>query len=274
MTTPFSSCSRCGFQTATGARFCPNCGGTMAESTESIPRPMAATATASSGAGMGTVPPPPFPAATLLCSRCGAEFSVGAKFCPNCGTFAGSAPPRPNEYTAPHPGPGAVPPPRMAAPFFCARCGAQYSAGATICPQCGNRAGVAQVVSSGQSPYAGFWIRFVADCIDTVIMIVVFFLFSWLPIANIAISVIVICLYGAMTESSTQQASLGKRALGLKVSDLEGRRISFGRGFARWLVKEILSFPIFWPAFLVIVFSQKKQGVHDLMAGTLVWRAS
>ena len=104
-------------------------------------------------------------------------------------------------------------------------------------------------------------------------MIVVFFLFAWLPIANIVISVLVCCLYGAFTESSEQQASLGKRALGLKVTDVEGRRISFGKAFGRWIAKEIQFVSlIFMPLLAVVAFNNKKQGIHDLIAGTLVWR--
>ena len=123
------------------------------------------------------------------------------------------------------------------------------------------------------SPYAGFWIRVGADLIDTLFMVLVFFLFSWLPIANLFISVLIICLYGGFTESSAAQASFGKRAFGLKVTDLQGQRISFGRAFGRWLVKEIeFITAIGWIGLIVVAFTQKKQGVHDLVCGTLVWR--
>jgi len=104
---------------------------------------------------------------------------------------------------------------------------------------------------------------------------VIFLLFVWLPIANIAISFAVMCLYGALTESSEHQASLGKRAMGLKVTDLEGKRISFGQALGRSFLKEFFSISVLgWLTFLAILFTKKKQGVHDLMAGTLVWKTS
>jgi len=104
---------------------------------------------------------------------------------------------------------------------------------------------------------------------------VIFLLFVWLPIANIAISFAVMCLYGALTESSEHQASLGKRAMGLKVTDLEGKRISFGQALGRSFLKEFFSISVLgWLTFLAILFTKKKQGVHDLMASTLVWKTS
>ena len=109
--------------------------------------------------------------------------------------------------------------------------------------------------------------------IDSVIAAGIFLLFLWVPIANIFISFTVICLYGALLESSEQQATLGKRAMGLKVTDLEGRRITFGKALGRWLLKEAFSITVLlWLTFLAIVFSEKRQGVHDMIAGTLVWK--
>ena len=115
--------------------------------------------------------------------------------------------------------------------------------------------------------------RFAADLIDSVILIPPIALFIWLPIADIFISFTIICLYGALSESSVHQATWGKRAMGLKVTDLEGKRITFGKALGRWFLKEVFSFvPLLWFTFLAIAFSDKRQGVHDMGAGTLVWK--
>jgi uncharacterized RDD family membrane protein YckC len=163
----------------------------------------------------------------------------------------------------------------MAAPFVCTRCGSQVAAGTNFCPSCGNSAGPVSIAVN-QSAYAGLGVRFLADLLDTVVVAVSFFLFSVTGPLDIGITFAIICLYGALTESSAQQASLGKRALGLKVTDLQGRRLRFGKAFGRWVVKQALVLiPIIgWIGLLAIGFTDKKQGVHDMMVGTLVWRRS
>ena len=78
-------------------------------------------------------------------------------------------------------------------------------------------------------------------------------------------------LYEALMESSRWQATLGKRAVGLRVVDLGGRHISFGRATARHFAK-ILSSLILNIGFIMAGFTEKKQALHDLIAGTLVVR--
>ena len=78
-------------------------------------------------------------------------------------------------------------------------------------------------------------------------------------------------LYFALMESSTWQATLGKKALGLEVTDLEGKRIGFGRASGRFFGK-ILSALILWIGFIMAGFTERKQALHDMLAGTLVIR--
>jgi len=124
-----------------------------------------------------------------------------------------------------------------------------------------------------RSPYAGFWIRVLADLIDTLVMIPLV-LVGLIPVVGILLSLLLSCVYGAVTESSEAQASLGKRAMGLKVTDLDGRRLTFGRAFGRWVAKQLQFFVIIGLlALLIVGFTEKKQGLHDLLAGTIVWRS-
>ena len=80
--------------------------------------------------------------------------------------------------------------------------------------------------------------------------------------------ILVRALYFAYFESSAKQATIGKGAMGLKVTDMNGQRLTFGKAFVRGIVRAILG-GIFW---IVCAFTAKKQNLHDMIAGTLVWR--
>jgi uncharacterized RDD family membrane protein YckC len=153
--------------------------------------------------------------------------------------------------------------------------------------------------------YAGFWLRFVAYFIDSILIdAVVFGLtaviggvlglvlgFSGHPsssdgsdsssgvVTNLADSgIYVLCLVGiwlyfAILESSSWQATVGKKLLGLKVTTLDGRRISFGQATGRFFGK-ILSGLTLLIGYIMAGFTARKQALHDMIAGTLVVRNS
>ena len=76
-------------------------------------------------------------------------------------------------------------------------------------------------------------------------------------------------LYYAVSESSEHQATLGKRALGIIVTDIGGERISFARATGRFLGKS-LSALILGFGYFFGLFTQRKQALHDLLASTVV----
>ena len=76
-------------------------------------------------------------------------------------------------------------------------------------------------------------------------------------------------VYFAGMESSSWRATLGKRALGIQVTDVGGRRIFFARAIGRYFAKVISSLA-FCIGFLMAAFTEKKQALHDILAGTLV----
>jgi uncharacterized RDD family membrane protein YckC len=78
-------------------------------------------------------------------------------------------------------------------------------------------------------------------------------------------------IYYASLESSAWQATLGKKILGLKVTDLAGNRISFARASGRFFGK-IVSGMILGIGFLMAGFTERKQALHDILAGCLVLR--
>jgi uncharacterized RDD family membrane protein YckC len=137
--------------------------------------------------------------------------------------------------------------------------------------------------------YGGFWIRVLAYVIDSILVSVVScplgFLVGLIGIAaevdenspqmalgNIfanVISIVVAWLYFAFMESSSWQATVGKRLLNLRVTDNDGHRLSFGRATGRYFGK-ILSGMICGIGFIMVAFTEKKQGLHDMLANTLV----
>ena len=76
-------------------------------------------------------------------------------------------------------------------------------------------------------------------------------------------------LYFALMESSSKQATLGKMALGIIVTDLNGNRLSFGRATGRYFGK-IISGAILMIGYIMAGFTEKKQALHDIIAGCLV----
>jgi uncharacterized RDD family membrane protein YckC len=76
-------------------------------------------------------------------------------------------------------------------------------------------------------------------------------------------------LYFALMESSSKQATLGKMALGIIVTDMNGNKLSFGRATGRYFGK-ILSGVILYIGYIMAAFTEKKQALHDMIAGCLV----
>lgn len=76
-------------------------------------------------------------------------------------------------------------------------------------------------------------------------------------------------LYFALMESSVKQGTLGKMALGIIVTDMNGNRLSFGRATGRYFGK-ILSGMILCIGYIMAGFTEKKQALHDMIAGCLV----
>ena len=133
---------------------------------------------------------------------------------------------------------------------------------------------------TGTTTYAGFWRRFAAWILDGLLLSLVTLPFTLQFDGGTAaeaarssaagtISTVVGWLYFALMESSAKQATVGKMALGIIVTDLEGRRLGFGRATGRYFAK-ILSALILGIGFLMVAFTERKQGLHDMVASTLV----
>ena len=203
----------------------------------------------------------------MYCSKCGNAIDSSAAFCSTCG--------QPTHVVVTQPAGVSMPSP----------------------------ASVALQTNYPAVHYAGFWLRLVAYLIDGLVMVVAFvavaiilvfgtglgpalgrlhpgeepgevgsllgvtFIFSLL-----AISLVGSWLYHACLESSDWHATLGKKILNMKVMDLEGRPISFGRASVRFFAKIITGMLPLGIGYIVAGFTERKQAIHDMIASCVVLR--
>ena len=133
--------------------------------------------------------------------------------------------------------------------------------------------------------YGGFWIRVAASMIDFIVLLIPNLLIPFLLKATsssenelymfvlnaegVILTSILDWAYCAVLHSSTWQATVGKKAVGLKVVDENGNRISFGRATVRYFAS-LLSALILCIGYMMVGWTSRKQGLHDMIAGTLV----
>lgn len=134
--------------------------------------------------------------------------------------------------------------------------------------------------------FAGFWRRVAAFAIDYLVLlsaIFAVFFFAGVAVAlagnktasigslpNV-VAVILFWIYFAGMESSRYQATLGKLVIGIRVTDLSGRRVDFARASGRHFGK-ILSTLCLLMGFVMAAFTSRKQTLHDILASCLVVR--
>ena len=221
----------------------------------------------------------------MFCSSCGAAVTEGSTFCGNCG--------RPASYS----------------PAQAASGAATGSVPSTSAPA----TSAAPIVQGGMAArdtglYAGFWLRVVAAIIDGLligipfIVIAVVIFASALPMIRnfgsepnpnpfllislffprllllAALGLVGTWLYWSLLESSSWQATLGKKALGLYVTDLTGAPISFGKASGRFFAGRGIAYVpsigglYFLVDCIMAGVTEKKQALHDMIAGCLVQR--
>jgi uncharacterized RDD family membrane protein YckC len=207
----------------------------------------------------------------MFCQHCGQQLPEATAYCSSCGKPIADTPPAaaspPSTSSLPAGAGTATPPPAAATP--------------------------------AQPMYAGFWLRVVAHIIDSFIigtgMLVVFLILGIILGVGVAavgegnlennpaiillvvlfylLMIVLPWLYAAFMESSSWQATVGKRALGLIVTDIKGQPISFWRATGRHFGK-IVSKMTFFIGYAMAGFTEKKQALHDMIADCLVLRQS
>jgi uncharacterized RDD family membrane protein YckC len=224
----------------------------------------------------------------VYCSKCGSLVEDGAAFCPACGqparlSASGSAvlPAAASSTTLPVGyDPNVYPTASQTAPPV--------------------------VYARPSVQYAGFWLRVVAYLIDSIILglgfMALFIPFAimtgltavlgnihpgdyprdvgavlggafFLGLFTIAcLGFLGAWLYHAKMESSSWQATLGKKALNLRVTDLNGAPVSFNRATGRHFAKLITGLIPLGIGFMLAGLTERRQALHDMIAGCLVLR--
>src|ERR1700722_1076473 len=212
--------------------------------------------------------------------------------------------------------------------MYCSKCGTQLAGDTIFCSACGQvtgatpRTAMARAIPPGAPaetaygnpgyvpmqgsiavprPYAGFWLRFLAYIIDTVVLGVIFGVIVLLAIAAVGVgyfraifqgmqdgtgefpaglvsailmgvllTLVASWIYHAWMESSEYQATLGKMALGMTVTDLNDRPVSFARASGRFFAKMITGLIPLGIGYIMAGFTEKKQALHDMIASCLV----
>ena len=116
--------------------------------------------------------------------------------------------------------------------------------------------------------YAGFWQRFLAGITDSIILIVIEVILILIPIIGWILSLFVTWLYFAIQHSSTKQATFGMRALDIKITNENHGKIGFWRATGNFYLTVISALVVFI-GFLMIAFTSRKQGFHNLISRTL-----
>ncbi|UKJ08951.1 RDD family protein [Solitalea lacus] len=77
-------------------------------------------------------------------------------------------------------------------------------------------------------------------------------------------------LYHSLLTSSEKQGTIGKQVMGIKVTDLNGNRLSFGRATGRYFSTIITGMIPLFIGYLLAAITEKKQALHDMIASTIV----
>ena len=205
----------------------------------------------------------------MFCSKCGQGVNASASVCPACGKATGVGPGAP-----------AIPTPQRVVPALVA------------------------VPEPVRVSYAGFWLRFLAWVIDEAMLAGVGLVLlgrlvslaraggmldsgfepldeidDWYAVLGLAATIlfgifflVLSWLYHASMESSAWQGTIGKRALGVVVTDLNGARVNFGRATGRFFGRLVSAMIPLGFGYILAAFTAQKQALHDLMSNCLVLR--
>lgn len=218
----------------------------------------------------------------MYCIRCGTQAPETDAYCVRCGAplraeaalSAGGGPAAP--ATGEAEAPAATPPhePLADAPAPAAMAAAPGPVASAMAPL-------------ARAAFAGFWRRFGSLVVDFVV------LYPFLAAFEIAmgghpfdlrsterggplvlpVNVVLTWLYSALLESSRRQGTLGQQVLGIRVTDLEGRRVSFGRATGRHFAQFVSGLTL-GIGYLMIALTDRRQALHDKIAGCLLARGA
>ncbi len=183
--------------------------------------------------------------------------------------------------------------------MFCGHCGTWSPEPSTTCLSCGavlRAAGTGSLPGQPQASapgvshwprqaFGGFWRRLGASLVDGLILYfptAIAKVLLGLPLlspstgsdSGMALgvslgSLLLTWLYSALMESSAAQGTLGQQLLGMRVMDMQARRITFARASGRYF-GQFLSLLMGGVGYLFNLWTSRRQTVHDLLAGCVV----
>ncbi len=135
-----------------------------------------------------------------------------------------------------------------------------------------------------KSPYVSFWVRFAAFSIDSAIVSLISFI-GFIPIGILLsfgsaeaeiLGGIVQLLFFLMSPAyfiyftHKSQSTWGKRYIGIKVLAEDGYKLGLGKIVLRETVGRIVNMFTMYIGYIIAVFTAKKQGLHDMISGSVV----
>lgn len=146
-----------------------------------------------------------------------------------------------------------------------------------FCPKCGKEMSIPLQDAQAVPPmypqhehatvrYAGFWIRFVSEIVDSIVLMIPFIM------ANVAVPVlggmVLRIIYKSLCLANWNGQTLGKKACNIKVVDESLGPLTAAQAFGR-TCGEFVSWMILLIGYIMAAFDGRKQSLHDKMAGTL-----
>lgn len=171
----------------------------------------------------------------------------------------------PSFSAAPAPAPAVLPPAMPSADAYAS----PYAAPDAPLVRSGDMLEVGAPLPAGEAIHAGFWRRFAAYVLDSLILLIPGFLLNLIPLLGILLFYVGRWLYFALMESGPNQATLGKQAFGIKVTDDFGQPITFARATGRFFGAAVSNI-ILCIGYMMAGFTERKQALHDMMASTCV----
>ena len=205
-----------------------------------------------------------------VCRNCNTPNSFESAFCRQCGaSFTGAE--TGQSLTAIRQAD------ELAIPAGCPRCHSVNEPGAAFCFSCGlpfdeQRVPASAIVAATRP--AGFWIRFVAQMIDGVPLLIIGVILGVFAAAFGGPEAITLLVFVAgplyyTLGVSVWSTTLGKRAMGIYVLRPDGSKVGPGRAFCRYLAYFPSSF-LLYIGYLMAAFRDDKRALHDLMCDTVV----
>ncbi|MDD2180936.1 MAG: RDD family protein [Bacilli bacterium] len=171
---------------------------------------------------------------------------------------------------------------------FCSKCLVINEEGNTKCINCGNIINISNDLKMNRVTRAGFWYRLLAFMVDLLLIVIVWSIFSFAIIKLFPslvfkfdekfikgifyiMGIVMMILYNVLMETSSRQATIGKQIFKLTVGDSFNNPLSLTVSICRSVSKLVTCLTL-GGGYILILFSEEKQAIHDIMTNTFVFK--